>query len=70
MPDGMNAPSDCPAVPVSRTSMVPPGSPFSPYRFVTSWPSIVPTARSVLRIGRSITTGVPDSSASVLSRMS
>ena len=52
----MNAPNDWPAEPVSVTSIVPVGRPFSPWRMVTSWPSMVPTARSVLRIGRSIAT--------------
>ena len=63
MPLGMNAPNDWPAEPVrSRPRSVPAGSPFSPWRLVTSWPSIVPTARSVLRIGRSIVTCSPCSS--------
>ena len=52
MPLGRNAPSDWPAEPVRVISMEPVGRPFSPWRTVTSWPSIVPTARSVFRMGR------------------
>ena len=40
------------------------GSPLAPYRFVTWYPSIVPTVRFTLRIGRSSETGLPCSSAS------
>ena len=59
MPAGMNAPNDCPAEPVRLTTIEPDGSPFSPRARVTWWPSRVPTARSVLRIGRSIVSWPP-----------
>ncbi len=56
MPLGRNAPNDWPAEPVRVTSIDPGGRPCSPRRTVTSWPSIVPTARSVFLIGSSIST--------------
>ena len=56
MPAGTNAPKLCPADPVSVMSIVLSGSPAPPQRFVTSWPSSVPTVRLTLRTGRSIFT--------------
>ena len=53
MPLGRNAPSDWPAdAGQRRPRWCRSGRPCSPWRLVTSWPSIVPTARSVLRIGQ------------------
>ena len=70
MPRGRNAPKLCPADPVNSTWMVSSGSPSLPYLRVTSEPSIVPTVRCSLRIGRRISTGSRRSSAADASEMS
>ena len=50
-PRGRKAPKDWPAEPVKVMSMVSSGRPAPPNFFVTSWPSMVPTVRLMLRIG-------------------
>ena len=70
MPRGTNAPKLCPADPVKCTWIVSSGSPSLPYLRVTSEPSIVPTVRCSLRIGRRISTGSRRSSAADASEMS
>ena len=52
MPFGRNAPKLWPADPLKEIRMVSSGRPSPPYRRVTSLPSIVPTVRLTLRIGR------------------
>src|SRR5665647_3270328 len=70
MPFGRNAPKLCPAVPVSVMSIVSSGSPAPLVALVTTWPSIVPTVRSTLRIVVASLTGVPCSIAWRASSMS
>ncbi len=70
MPFGTKAPKLCPAEPERLTWMVPSGRPSLRYRLVTSWPSMVPTVRLVLRISTSISTGWPDSRAGAAWRIS
>ena len=53
MPRGTKAPKLWPAEPSKLSEMVPSGSPAPPWRLVTSEPSMVPTARWMLRMGRS-----------------
>ena len=56
MPLGMNAPKLCPALPLKWISMVSSGKPSAPQRRVISLPTIVPTTRWTLRMGRTAST--------------
>ena len=62
-PRARNAPNDWPAVPVSLTVIVSFCSPAWPNRLAISPDSMAPAVRSTLRIGSSIVTGSPRSSA-------
>ena len=69
MPAGRKAPRLWPAEPVRVRSMVPSGSPCG-CALVTSCPSIVPTVRLTLRMGKRAVTGTPWSRASREAAMS
>ena len=56
---GQNAPSDCPADPVRLILTVSSGRPSASYFLDISAPVIVPTTRSVLTMGKLISTAVP-----------
>ena len=58
-PRGTNAPKLWPAEPVNWMRIVSSGRPSPPYRRVISYPSIVPTVRLALRIGRCIVDRLP-----------